>query len=209
MAQPGLHQLYLPHLLCQVHGHGRLPTPMPHDLSNFNKPAGAQASTIPFAPTGDQKLPNETTLHPLIRVLSSTSDKSATKTPEMVANLGQDKRLVTLKKCDDLAERFRLYADPQSRGVQAKTEAGHAFLEDLFGRRSTRQQQVVLHTDGPQSLEYPDQQQQYEVILRLMNWFQLHASDNSLRLVSSEPAIQDEVALQLLRPLGLLLQVCR
>lgn len=188
---PGIHQLYLPHLLFRVRGHGpnQLTTPIPHDWSKFSKPvanAQWQPSLIPFTPIGYRKLPDETRLHPLLRVESSTSEKSFTKTADTVQSLGQDKRLVTLRKCDDLAEHLRLYANPQSGGVQSKTEAGRHFLARLFGNHPPNgQRQHVLYTDGPQSLEYPDAQEQYESILRLSAWFQLHASENTFHLVSS------------------------
>lgn len=203
---PGIPQLCLPHLLFDPNT--TLGTPRPHD---FGLQTGRQP-LLPFQPLGDKDMPRITKLAPLIRSMNSTKAESRTRVAQAVLGLPPHFRLCTLKKCDNLLERLRYYADPRGPGIIATSVKQRDFVAALLGPNGqmNQQAQLSLHTGGTpgHSWPWPDARHQYDAMAGLAGWFQEHQQrSSSVQFVESEPAIQDQVTIQLLRPLSLLLQV--
>ena len=205
---PGIPQLCLPHLLFDANT--TLITPQPHDFGA----ATGRRPTLPFQPIGDKDIPRFTKLAPIIRSINSTQAGSRTRVAQMVINLPPHFQLCSLKKCDNLLERLRTYANPRGPGVIATSDKQRDFVATLLGHWHhepvNRPVQLSLHTGGTpgHSWPFPNARHQYDAMTELAGWFQEHQSRfTSVQFVESEPAIQDQVTQQLLRPLGLLLQV--
>lgn len=205
----GLRLLYLPHHLFIP---GARPTP-PSQYAHANIPN----STLPFMALGgddDQTfpMPTNTILPDIIRnIQHSTQSKSHTQPAHIISTLRQDDRLVYFKRCPQLNERLRQYADPQSGGVVPESDEQTLIWREHWPPQdhidqATRDQVKDRGITTLGSFEWPDADSQWQALVEMGAWAIKHRFAHAW-LSESEPATQSLVERHLLDLLVHILQV--
>lgn len=202
--------LYLPHHLFAA---GARPTP----LSQYARD-DVPNSTLPFIPLGGDseqtiKLPTETVLPKIIRNFDhSTQSKSRTQPASIINNLGADDKLIYVKRCPQLNERLRLYADPESHGVVAVSQEQLDIWREHWPPRDNVDQatRTLVKERGITTLgsfEWPSADDQWKALVGMAAWCIKYRFCHAW-LSESEPATQSLVESQLLEVLEYVGQVC-
>lgn len=120
-------------------------------------------------------------LHPLSRSAFSTKPTSQTKTPTTIKNLQEAQKLRVLRMSDWFAQNLVQYGS---------------------GREGD-----PINTWQEHRLQWASAPEQVGAIHGLWAWYQTHILGSRNSVVNGEPAVQDQVAKQVITPMNLFIQV--